>query len=151
VEIVKTTALITINETLWVQLIFFLIFLFLINRVMFRPVRRNMADREVHFLSLRQDIHLLKEEINALSDQAEAEENQLRTTAQRAGEALQEEGRKEAKQLMDKALEEIRSIQQEAEEQLKASLASARRQVEHESQGLAESIIQQFQTRRTPS
>ena len=57
-EIIKTTALITINETLWVQLIFFLIFLFLINRVMFRPVRRNMADREVHFLSLRQDIQI---------------------------------------------------------------------------------------------
>lgn len=150
-EIIKTTALITINETLWVQLIFFLIFLFLINRVMFKPVRRNMADREVHFLNLRQDIHLLKEEIDALSDQADAEESQLRTTAQRAGEALHEEGRKEAKRLLDKALEEIRTLQQEAEEQLEASLASARRQVEHESQELAESIIQQFQPRRTAS
>jgi F-type H+-transporting ATPase subunit b len=150
-EIVKTTALITINETLWVQLIFFLIFLFLINRVMFKPVRRNMADREVHFLNLRQDIHLLKEEIDALSDQAEAEENQLRTTAQRAGEALHEEGRKEARRLLEKALEEIKALQQEAEEQLETSLANARRQVEHESQELAESIIQQFQPRRTAS
>jgi F-type H+-transporting ATPase subunit b len=150
-EIVKTTALITINETLWVQLIFFLIFLFLINRVMFKPVRRNMADREVHFLNLRQDIHLLKEEIDALSDQAEAEENQLRTTAQRAGEALHEEGRKEAQRLLEKALEEIKALQQEAEEQLETSLANARRQVEHESQELAESIIQQFQPRRTAS
>jgi F0F1-type ATP synthase membrane subunit b/b' len=102
-------------------------------------------------LSLRQDIHLLKEEIDAISDQAEAEENQLRTTAQRAGEALQEEGRKEAKRLLDKALEEIRAIQQEAEDQLEASLASERRQIEHESQGLAESIIQQFQPGRTAS
>jgi len=150
-EIIKTTALITINETLWVQLIFFLIFLFLINRVMFRPVRRNMADREVYFLNLRQDIHLLKEEIDALSDQADAEESQLRTTAQRAGEALHEEGHNEAKRLLDKALEEIRALQQEAEEQLEASLASARRQVDHESQELAESIIQQFQPRRTAS
>lgn len=150
-EIIKTTALITINETLWVQLIFFLIFLFLINRVMFRPVRRNMADREVHFLTLRQDIHLLKEEIDALSDQAEAEEYQLRTTAQRAGEELREEGRKEVKQLMNKALEDIKAIQQEAEDQLEASLASARRQVEHESQELAVSIIQQFLTGRTAS
>jgi len=150
-EIIKTTALITINETLWVQLIFFLIFLFLINRVMFRPVRRNMADREVHFLALRQDIHLLKEEIDALSDQAAAEEDQLRTTAQRAGKELREEGRKEAKRLMHKALEDIRAIQQEAEKQLEASLASARRQVEHETQGLAVSIIQQFLTRGTVS
>ena len=114
-------------------------------------MRRNMADREVHFLSLRQDIHLLKEEIGALSDQAEAEEHHLRATAHRAGEALQEEGRKEARRLMDKALEEIRALQQEAEEQLEASLASARRQVERESQELAQSIIQQFQPGRTAS
>ena len=150
-EIIKTTALLPINETHWVQLIYFLTFLFLINRVTFRPVRRNMADREVHFLSLRQDIHLLKEEIEALSNQAEAEEHQLRTTAQRAGEALQDEGRKEAKRLMDKALEELRAIRQEAEVQLEASLASARRQVERESQELAHSIIQQFQPGRTAS
>jgi hypothetical protein len=52
---------------------------------------------------------------------------------------------------MDKALEEIRAIQQASEEQLKASLASARQQVEHESQGLAESIIQHFQPGRTAS
>jgi F0F1-type ATP synthase membrane subunit b/b' len=52
---------------------------------------------------------------------------------------------------MDKALEEIRAIQQASEEQLEASLASARRQVENESQELAQSIIQQFQPRRTAS
>ncbi|MGD9333299.1 MAG: hypothetical protein PVJ53_18430, partial [Desulfobacterales bacterium] len=144
-----TTALITINETLWVQLILFLIFLFLINRIMFRPVRRNMADREVHFLSLRQDIHLLQEEIDALSDQAAAEEDHLRTTAKRASEALREEGRQEAKRLMNEALEDIRALQQEAEKQLDASLASAQGQVAHESQGLAVSIIEQFLTRRT--
>ena len=148
-EIIKTTALITINETLWVQLILFLIFLFLINRIMFRPVQRNLSEREADFLSLRQDIHVLKEEIQALSDEARAEEDQHRTRTRRAAEALREEGLDEAKSLMNEALDDIRAIQQEAEVQLKVSLASARQQVEQESERLAVSIIQYVLTRRT--
>ena len=147
-EIIKTTALITINETLWVQLILFLIFLFLINRAMFRPVRRNMADREVHFLAMRQDIHLLEEEIHNLSTQARAEEDRLRAAARRAGEELRNEGRKEAKRLMNDALEEIKIIQRDAEDELNASFSIARQQVGRESAQLALSIIQQFLTRR---
>ena len=148
-EIIKTTALITINETLWVQMVLFLIFLFLINRIMFRPVQRNLSEREADFLSLRQDIHLLKEEIKALADEAEAEEDRHRTTTRRAAEALREEGLEEAKSLMNKALDDIRAIQREAEAQLKVSLTSARRQVGQESERLAVSIIEYVLSRRT--
>ena len=38
-QIISNIALISINETLVVQLISFLIFLFIINRIMFRPLR----------------------------------------------------------------------------------------------------------------
>lgn len=147
-EIIKTTALITINETLWVQLILFLIFLFLINRIMFRPVRRNMADREAHFLSLRQDIHLLEEEMDALVDQAEAEEHRLRSMARRASEELREEGLEEARRLMGNAREEIKSVQKKAEAKVDAALAGARQQVKGEAERLAVSIIQQLLARR---
>lgn len=148
-EIIKTTALITINDTLWVQLILFLLFLFLINRIMFRPVQRNLADREADFLALRHDIHVLKEEMSALSDQAEAEENQLRNNARQVSETLRNEGREEAQQMMNEALNEIRTLQQDAEAQLKASLTGARRHVAAESERLAVSIIEHFLTRRT--
>lgn len=147
-EIIKTTALITINETLWVQLILFLVFIFLINRVMFRPVQRNLADREADLLALRHDIHLLKEEMDALSDQAEAEEGRLRSAAQRAGDAMRDEGREEAERLMHEALADIKSIERAAEARLKASLASGRQQVEDESEQLAQSIIRHFLPRR---
>jgi len=44
-QIVSNVALISINETMVVQLISFLIFLFVINRVMFRPLRESMHER----------------------------------------------------------------------------------------------------------
>ena len=44
-QIITNIALISINETLIVQLLSFLIFLFIINRVMIRPLRGVMSDR----------------------------------------------------------------------------------------------------------
>ena len=47
-HIVSNIALISINETLIIQLVSFLIFLFLINRIMFRPLSHVMVERENH-------------------------------------------------------------------------------------------------------
>ncbi|MCB2169307.1 MAG: ATP synthase F0 subunit B [Deltaproteobacteria bacterium] len=140
-EIIKTTALITINETLWVQMIGFLIFLFLIDRIMFRRVRRNIADREAHFDTLRQDILDLKEEMGGLLRQTEEEEQQLRAAARKIDEDLRQEGRREADTLISRALEEIHVLQQDAEQRLKASLATARQQIESSARELTASII----------
>lgn len=148
-EIIKTTALITINETLWVQMIGFLIFLFLINRVMFRRVRRNIADREAHFDTLRQDILDLKEEMGALLRQTEAEEQQLKATARQIDEDLRQEGRREARDLINTALEDISVLQQDAEQRLKASVARARLQIESSAQALTAPIIQHLMNRRS--
>ena len=147
-EIIKTTALITINETLWVQMIGFLIFLFLINRVMFRRVRRNIADREAHFDTLRQEILDLKEEMGDLLRQTEEEEQQLRAAAWKVDEDLRQEGRREADTLISKALAEINILQQDAEQRLKASLASARQQVDASAKELTAPIIQHLVDRR---
>jgi len=148
-DIIKTTALITINETLWVQIIIFLLFLFLINRIMFRPVRRNMAEREAHFSHLRKAIDALKEEMGTLLKETEAEEKHLREAAHRMGEELRQAGRQEAKRLLDQALDDIKAQHQEAESQLKASMAVARRQIEVESSLLTASIIQHLLNEET--
>ena len=55
-QIISNIALISINETVIVQIISFLIFLYIINRIMFKPLRGVMADRENHIKSIQQDI-----------------------------------------------------------------------------------------------
>ena len=143
-EIIKTNALITINETLWVQMIVFLIFMFLINRIMFRPVRRNVAEREAHFDTLRQAILSLKEQMGALLKETQAEEKRLKRAARRTVEDLRQEGRREADKLIESALNDIKDRHQEAEKHIKASLAAARQEVEAEAAHLTAAIIQQL-------
>jgi F-type H+-transporting ATPase subunit b len=147
-EIIKTNALITINETLWVQMIIFLVFLFLINRIMFRPVRRNLAEREDHFAALRQAILRLKEEMGTLLRETRAEERRLQTTARRTVEELRQAGRQEADRLVDQALSDIKQQYLAAEKQLKTSLMVARRQTEAEAAQLTTAIIQHLLDRR---
>ncbi|OQY06422.1 MAG: hypothetical protein B6I22_05580 [Desulfobacteraceae bacterium 4572_123] len=55
-QIISNIALISINETLFIQLISFLIFLFIINRIMFRPLRRIIIERENHIEKINLDI-----------------------------------------------------------------------------------------------
>jgi F-type H+-transporting ATPase subunit b len=147
-EIIKTNALITINETLWVQMIIFLVFLFLINRIMFRPVRRNLAEREDHFAALRQAILRLKEEMGTLLRETRAEERRLQATARRTVEELRQAGRQEADRLVDQALSDIKEQYLAAEKQLKTSLMVARRQTEAEAAQLTTAIIQHLLDRR---
>ena len=147
-EIIQTNALITINETLWVQMIVFLVFLFLIDRVMFRPVRRNMAEREDHFTALRQAIIALKEEMGALTTETRAEEQRLKASARRTVEELRQAGRQEADRLTDQALKDIKDQHLAAEKQLTTSLAMARQQIKAEASHLTTSIIQRLLEQR---
>lgn len=150
-EIIETTALITINETLWVQMIAFLLFLFVINRLMFRPVRRNILEREAHFDTLRENIAALEQKMAALCDQTEAEENQLKTAAHRIAEDLRAKGHEEARQLAGDAIGEIGTLRQEAEYHLLAVISAARLQVEAESNALARTIIAHIKAPEGPS
>ena len=147
-EIIKTNALITINETLWVQMVIFLIFLFLINRIMFRPVRRNLAEREDHFTALRQAILALKEEMGTLFKETQAEEQRLKASTRRTVEELRQTGRQEADRLIDQALNQVKDQHLAAEKQLQATLAVARQEIEAEASHLTTSIIQHLLERR---
>jgi len=55
-EIVTQTELVSINATMIIQVLSFLIFLFLIQRIMFRPLRDTMESRSADLKRLQKDI-----------------------------------------------------------------------------------------------
>ncbi|MBT8369281.1 MAG: ATP synthase F0 subunit B, partial [Deltaproteobacteria bacterium] len=80
-QIISNIALISINETLIVQVISFLIFLFIINRIMFRPLLNVMDERKSHIDRIQQDIATAHSEYETLTDQIQARENDVRNEA----------------------------------------------------------------------
>ena len=80
-QIISTVALISINETLIFQVISFLIFLFIINRILFRPLRRIMAERDAYIENIQKDIIDAQNQIEDLTNQIQKQEEAVRDEA----------------------------------------------------------------------
>jgi F-type H+-transporting ATPase subunit b len=141
-DIIQTTALITINDTLWFQLLSFLFFLFVINRVMFRPVTRTMAERADHLDEIRRDIQRTTAELDGLIAETAAEENRVREASRRECDALLSAGRAAAGKVLEDAKSEIGRIRKETEIRLSQDLADARIKIATESAELATTIME---------
>ena len=80
-QIISNVALISINETLIFQIISFLIFLFIINRIMFRPLRKVMTERETYIENIQKDIVDAEKRFENLKSQIQAQEKAVRNAA----------------------------------------------------------------------
>ena len=80
-QIISNIALISINETLIVQLLSFLIFLFIINRVMIRPLRGVMSDREQHIVAIKSATVDAQKDLVEKTRLSQAKEDRLRAEA----------------------------------------------------------------------
>ena len=80
-QIISNIALISINETLFFQLISFLIFLFIINRLMFRPLQSVMVERDNHIGQIQRDILDKENEFRNLTIQLKQHESAIKEEA----------------------------------------------------------------------
>ena len=113
-QIISNVALISINETLLFQLISFLIFLFIINRVMFRPLRQTMREREHYINKVNQDILDAKEELETVIDQTKTEEGVVRQAAFKVSETLEKSANEEAGDILKAARAEIAALSEQS-------------------------------------
>ena len=141
-EIISTVALININETLIFQVISFLIFLFIINRIMFRPLRKVMNERETYIETVQKDIAAAEIQFEDLTNQIQAQENDVRDEAFTQKEQLEAAGSQQAAEIMASTREEINALRMEAQKDVDARISAARKHVEKESEDLAKHIIE---------
>jgi F-type H+-transporting ATPase subunit b len=140
-QIISNIALISINETLIVQVISFLIFLFIINRIMFRPLRKVMDERKSHIDRIQQDIDNAQSEYETLTDQIQARESDVRNEAHQQRLQLTAKGQQRAADIIASTREEISALQTEAEKQVDLQIATARKRVQMEAEDLSKKII----------
>jgi F-type H+-transporting ATPase subunit b len=150
-EIVTNIALISINATLFHQLIAFLIFLFIINRIMFRPLRSVMGERESFMEKIRLDTVDAAKEFERLTATLKAKESTVRSEAQDVRSELEERGGREVVKILESARQEISSIKAKAETAVDAQIAEARKKLRQESEALAINIMEKMLDRRLGS
>ena len=141
-QIISTVALISINETLIFQVISFLIFLFIINRILFRPLRRTMAEREVYIENIQKDIIDAQNQFEDLTDQIKEQEKAIRNEAFEQQVKLEESANRQAAEILASVREEINVSKEQARKNIDAQISTTRKDIQKEAENLATSIIE---------
>ena len=147
-EIISNIALISINETLFVQLISFLMFVFIINRVMFRPLQDSMSEREEYMSLLSREIKESEKEIAEMVSQMKRQEASLRKEANASRLAIEEEGTREASDILAESEREIAELKRRTESVIQSQLDEAKKYLEEESEALAVQVMEKVLGRR---
>jgi len=147
-EIISTIALISINETLILQVVSFLIFLYLINRIMLRPLRNVMADREIYIERVQMDIAETGKKIQAISSQIRKQESAAKKEAFELREKLEAEGSRQAEEIFRAVGKEITATREKVHNEIAARISESRQSLKLESEVLALKIIEKILDRR---
>ena len=147
-EIVRNMALISINETLLVQLISFLLFLWVINRIMFRPLHNMMRERDFYLETLGDEIKEAQRSCDrTLADLARQEEA-VRDKANALRRQREEEGEADAAAMLNDVRRQVQALHREAEADTARQVAAAREGVAAEAQALAVAMMEKVLERR---
>lgn len=147
-EIISTNALISINGTLIAQLVSFLIFLFILNRVLVRPLQGVVGERESFIEKIKQDTDDKAKELERLNLEMKALQSDVREEAAGIRRELENSGSREAAEILKSIRREIGSIREKTEIEIDAKISEAKKHLQKESEALAVNIMEKVLDRR---
>ncbi len=140
-EVVETIALITINATVVFQLLSFLLFLFIIHRIMIRPLDRVMQERQFFLLRLNEEIEEAGEEYDQIREEIRSRELEARDTAQKIRDEIEAVGQKAAMDMIARTKEEINAMKSAAQKETADKLDVALTEAKKEAGAVADRMI----------
>jgi len=150
-QIISNIALVSINETVIVQLISFLIFLYIINRVMFRPLRDTMLKRDQHVNRIQEDIIHQENQLRTLKNKISERESSVRSEALKMKKKLENSGNQEAAAILSTTRQEIAVLRKKSAQDVENKVSEARKSLEQESEGLVSDVMEKVLDRRPSS
>lgn len=147
-HIISNIALISINETLFVQLLSFLIFLFIINRIMFRPLNNVMNERVNYMDKIKADTVGAIQELEDLTEKLKIHESEVRSQALEMKRKLEESGSDKSAEIFASTRKEIEAIKEKSEMEINVKISEARKHLQEESEALAIKIMEKLLDRR---
>ena len=125
--------MISVNVTLIIQMINFLVLLFFMNMILYRPIRRLIAQRNRFVVEQQEEI----EQANLEADEA------LRTFKEHIQEARRL-GREKLQQMKDKAYEEQKAMIAQANQTAASELQAVKERIAREIKGVRDQLRDQI-------
>lgn len=147
-EIISNIALISINETLLVQLFSFVVFVFILNRIMIRPLRGAMQDRDRYVEELGADISNSQAEMEDIVAQIKSQEAEARQSARALRKGIVAQGSAEAHGILETAKKDVVRLRQQTKSEIETILAESRKNLEKEAVTIAVNFMEKALSRR---
>ncbi len=130
--------MIDIDWTLYAQLINFLLLVFLLNVVLFRPIRSIIRDRQAKILGQEAEINLLSDQGRSLEDEIKEKLVEARRAGAGARENLKQEGAQAEATLLEEVKRQAELEWATVEKKIKADMAKARASLQTQAQSFAQ-------------
>jgi F-type H+-transporting ATPase subunit b len=130
--------MIDIDWTLYAQIINFLLLVFFLNVVLFRPIRTVLRDRQARLLAQETEINVLADKGRSLEDEIKEELAAARRAGAGAREALKQEGAQAEATLLDEVKRQVEVEWATVEKKIKADMAKARASLQTQAQTFAQ-------------
>jgi F-type H+-transporting ATPase subunit b len=140
--------MISINATLVVQVIQFLILVFILNRLMFRPILRLINKRKEFIDQTKNEIEKIILDTKRVRDEYVMREAHARRDAAKERVRIRDEGIASAEEFLDSSRNEVTSIRTEADNAAEEQINETRPFLQGEAEVLAEEIMERVIGRR---
>ncbi len=130
--------MIEIDWTVFAQIINFLLLVFLLNVVLFRPIRNALRDRQAKLLAQEAEINLLGDQGRSLEDEIKEELAAARRAGAGARETLKQEGAQAEATLLEEVKRQVEAEWATVEKKIKADMTKARKSLQTQAQSFAQ-------------
>jgi F-type H+-transporting ATPase subunit b len=130
--------MIDIDWTLYAQIINFLLLVFLLNVVLFRPIRNALRERQAKLLAQEAEINLLTDQGRSLEDEIKEKLAAARREGVGTREAIKQEGAQAEASLLEEVKRQVEVEWATVEKKIKADMAKARKTLQTQAQSFAQ-------------
>lgn len=130
--------MIDINWTLYAQLINFLLLVFLLNLVLFRPIRNALKARQAKLQESEAEVNLLGVQSQGLDEEIKEKLAAARREGASQREALKQEGSKAEASLLEEVKRQVDLEWTQVEQKIKHDMAKARESLKTQAQSFAQ-------------
>jgi F-type H+-transporting ATPase subunit b len=130
--------MIDIDWTIFAQLINFLLLVFLLNVVLFRPIRKIIRERQAKILTQESEINLLSVKGSSLEDEMKEKLAAARREGAGVRESLKQEGAQAEANLLEEVKKQVDIEWATVEKKIKADMDKARSSLQKQAQSFAQ-------------
>lgn len=132
--------MIDIDWTLFAQLVNFLVLVFLLNMVLFRPIRNIMKERQARMAAQEDEVGSLMDQGQGIGAEIADNLAQARRDALSRKEGLRQEGAQAETSLLEAVKKEVDAEWVKVEGKIKADMAKARKALKTQAQSFAQML-----------